>query len=486
MTKTKIVCTLGPASMDKTTIKRLVKEGMDVARLNFSHTSCRKGLEIIGLLKEIRDEMNIPLAILLDTKGPEVRIYGYDAIIPLKKNDIIIIESRLSEDIEEYKSSGEKHFFTNLPSLAALTQIGKKVLLMDGFIQCEIIEKNKKKQSIRAKVLNPGKLRPKAHLTLPKVDYPLPFISNKDKQDIIFAVENELEYLALSFVKNAEEIFQVKNMILDTNPDSQIKIISKIENKKSVDNMDEIIAHSDGIMVARGDLGVEMDIEAVPIIQKILIKNCYLSGKPVITATQMLESMIENPIPTRAEASDVANACYDQTSAVMLSGETAIGRSPDLVVKTMSRILLKAEKSIDYEDFLSMRKNMTNSEDLTTIVTYNALSAAYQSNARAIVVVTRSGYSARMLSRLRPGLPLYAFTYEKNVYHQLALNWGIYPFLIHKEESFETLTRKVKLYCEENELAQKGDHIVFVAGLPMGVKGSTNMIRIETIGRTRT
>jgi len=485
LTKTKIVCTLGPASWNKDIIIRLVQEGMNVARLNFSHTSPGDARGIVAILKEIREEMQLPLAILLDTKGPEVRVYGHSDQRELLEGEQITIRSFTGPDIATAIAERPDLFLTNLPRLAELAHPGQRILLMDGFIEGEVTTLRTEQQEIDVRIKNPGRLRPKAHLTLPRTDYPLPFMSDKDREDIRFAIQNGLDYLALSFVKDARDILQVKNLIHETDPESDIKIIAKVENKRAVDHMDEIIQHSDGIMVARGDLGVELDIEEVPIIQKQLIRRCYLSGKPVITATQMLESMVENPLPTRAEASDVANACYDQTSAVMLSGETAIGRYPTQVVRTMRRIIAKAEGSIDYERLLFSRPPMEKSSDLTTIVTYNALTAAYQASAKAIAVVTRSGYSARMLSRLRPGLPMYAFTYEPQVYHQLALNWGIQPFCLDRAEVFEELTQRVKAYCEENGLARHGDLIVFVAGLPLGKKGTTNMIRIETIGKTR-
>lgn len=483
--KTKIVCTLGPASSDKETIIKLINNGMNVARINFSHSSPEKSKGLIKLLKEIREELEVPLSIMLDTKGPEVRLYGYENPIPIKKDYIITIKSYLKNDIETIKSEEKNVVFTNLPDIGKLVNIGKKVLLMDGFIEGTIIEKNEQENFIKVKIFNNGDLRKRAHLTLPHIDYPLPFLSEKDKRDIKFAVENDLEYIALSFVKSADDLYQVRELIIDTKKDSKIKLISKIENKKAIDNMDDIIEHSDGIMVARGDLGVELDLEEVPIIQKKLISKCYLSGKPVITATQMLESMIENPIPTRAETSDVANAVFDKTSAVMLSGETAIGKYPDLVVNTMSRIIKKVEESLNYIDFLYRRRSLKEKKEITSIISFNALSTAYQSDAKAIAVFTKSGYTARMISRLRPGLPLYVFTYDKFVYNQLALNWGIIPFLIEKENNFEKLIQNIKDFFEKKNLLNKGELVVFVAGLPLGKTGTTNMIRLETIGKAR-
>ncbi len=481
MRKTKIVCTLS-STMEMEKLEELVSAGMDVARLNFSHMNEKDGTKIVKMLKDIRKKNNTPLAIMLDTKGPEVRIYGHSETIHVKEGDELTIESYTKPDLFEQKIDDEKMFFTNLPNIGKITKIDSKVLLMDGFIEGRIIEKTE--DSIKISLKNGGELRSKAHLSIPNLDYPLPFISEKDKNDIRFAVKNKLEYIALSFVRTKKDIFEVKNIIMDTDIHSNLRIISKIEHKKAIDNLKEIIHYSDGIMVARGDLGVELDIEDVPIVQKKIIKECYLAGKPVITATQMLESMISNRVPTRAEASDVANACYDLTSAVMLSGETAIGKYPSLVIKTMNNILLKVERNFDYENSFHIRRVSKANFDMTSIICFNAISTAYQTKASAILVFTKSGYTARMISKLRAGLKIHAFTTELTSYHQLAMNWGIQPHLLEEQNDFETLLKYSLDKCMEEKILAAGDIVVIVAGLPLGKSGTTNSIRVEMLGKT--
>jgi pyruvate kinase len=479
--KTKIICTISPA-LNKTIIGSLMDKGMDVARLNFSHATPEDGLRMVNELKDIRNEKQVPLSIMLDTKGPEVRIYGKKEPVSLKQNDVIRVFSYEQRDIAEQITTEHDKFLTNLPTIGNLTTIGGKVLLMDGFIEASIVDKDQ--DWIAIKIMNKGKLRPKAHLSIPNLNYPLPFITEKDEDDIKFAVKHHLDYIALSFVREKKDIMDVRNIIMDTDNNSKIKIISKIENKQAIENFDEIMRLSDGIMVARGDLGVELPLEEVPIMQKQIIGKCYRTGKPVITATQMLESMIDNRVPTRAEASDVANACYDLTSLVMLSGETAIGKYPELVVDTMANIIRRVERSYPYQQTFYNRGKIKVSNDLTTIISYNAISAAYQSDAQALIVFTKSGHSARMLSKQRSGLPIYAFTLDEQVYHQLAMNWGVYPTLIKEEKDFEQLIHNSLEICENNGWLKKGDITVVVAGLPLGKRGTTNMIRIETVGKS--
>jgi pyruvate kinase len=468
--------------MNNEKLTELVTSGMDVARLNFSHMNEKDGTKIVNMLKNIRKKINTPLAIMLDTKGPEVRIYGHSEQITVKEGDELIIESYTKKDLFEQHLDEKNRFLTNLPKIGKITKIGSKVLLMDGFIEGMIIVKTD--NSITISLKNGGELRPKAHLSIPNLDYPLPFISEKDKKDIRFAVINKLEYIALSFVRTKKDIFEVKNIIMDADIQSNIKIISKIEHKKAIDNLGEIIHFSDGIMVARGDLGVELDIEDVPIVQKKIIKECYLAGKPVITATQMLESMITNRVPTRAEASDVANACYDLTSAVMLSGETAIGKYPSLVIKTMNNILLKVENTFDYENSFHIRRLSKENFDMTGIISFNAVSTAYQTKASAILVFTKSGYTARMISKLRPGLKIHAFTTEITTFNQLAMNWGITPHLLEEQNDFETLLKCSLDKCLDEKILSAGDIVVIVAGLPLGKSGTTNTIRVEMLGKT--
>ena len=476
--KTKIVCTLN-SNQDIELFDQLIEAGMDVARLNFSHMSIEDGKIITRKLREVREKRkNRALALMMDTKGPEVRLYGYLSNLIVVKGEIIKIQSYLGDDIKERDLQDAHTLLTNLPNLGAKVKIKQKMLLMDGYIEGIVVEKEH--DSVVIEIQNGGELRPKAHLTIPNINYDLPFLSEKDANDIKFAIEEKFEYIALSFVSKKQDIYDVRKLISQVDPKSKIKLISKIENKEAVLNMQDIINASDGVMVARGDMGVELDIEDVPIIQKQIIKNCYLSGKPVITATQMLESMIDKPVPTRAEASDVANACYDLTSAVMLSGETAIGKYPRLVVETMNRIIGKVEGSYKYDTFFSslIKERL----DRTSIIAYNAISTAYQLNAKALMVFTLSGYSARMLSKLRPGIPIYAFTPIESVYNQLALNWGINPYLLeHEGDDFEEMVNLALKLARREELVEQGDSVVIVAGLPVGKHGTTNMIRLETV-----
>lgn len=508
--RTKIVCTIGPSSSSEEMLEKLILAGMNVARFNFSHANYEEAKKIANTLKKLREKHKIPLALMLDTKGPEIRIYGYKETIEIKKGDKFLIQSIDGQFIENEKGkkfldenniNESKIFYTNLPQIENLVKIGDKILLMDGYFTTEVVgildikinDKTKNEsisnylsnKMIEVEFKNSGKLRPKAHLSIPNVDYPIEFLSEKDKEDIKFAVQNDFEYIALSFVRSSDDLLKVKKIIQDINENANIDLISKIEHRKAIENIDDIIIHSDGIMVARGDLGVELPIEEVPVFQKKIIEKCYLSGKPVITATQMLESMIENPLPTRAEVSDVSNAAYDMTSAVMLSGETAIGKYPELVVQTMKKILIKTESSIDYKKFL-FSKNYTESlVDITNIISYNAVVTAYQCNAKAILCITKTGYAGRMISKLRPGIPIIVFTYDKKVYNKLALNWGLIPVLYNKEESFEKLIEEIKNICITNGYVSKGDLVVIIAGMPLGKQGTTNMIRIESIGKSR-
>ncbi len=484
MKKTKIICTIGPSSSDRETIEKLIESGMNAVRLNFSHTDGNKVLNILNLIKQIREENKIPLAIILDTKGPEVRMYGYNEKIELKTGQLITIKSYIKEDINLLLSYDNSFFYTNLPDIGNLVKIDSRILLKDGFIEAsvsEIIDD----QTIKVIIKNGGIINPKVHLTIPNVIYPLKFLSEKDKKDIFFAIENDFEYIALSFVSSKEDILEIRQLISEIEKklqkESKTKLIAKVENKKAIENVEEIIKYSDGIMVARGDLGVELDIEYVPIIQKRIIKLCYKDGKPVIVATQMLESMIENPIPTRAEASDVANACYDLSSAVMLSGETAVGKNPIRVVETMSKIINQVENSLDYSDILSQLTRMPKDIDVTTSIATRSVTIAYDINAKVISVITQTGYSARMISKVRPKLPILAYTFDIDIYNQLSLNWGIIPRLIDNFENLEEIVQFIQEDIKKLGFACTNDYFILVSGLPLGKEGSTNSIRVEKI-----
>jgi pyruvate kinase len=421
---------------------------------------------------------------MADIKGPAVRMYGDAQKLPLAAGDHLVIESRSQEEIETLVSTDSNLVYTNLPEIDTLCAIGQRVLLMDGNIAAEVTEKAQDRITVR--IGNAAELRPKAHLTIPNVDYPIPFLSDKDIRDITFAVENDVEFIALSFVRSATDIEEVRRLVQRVKSRSgrhtTPKLIAKIESARGLAASNEIVVSADGIMVARGDMGVEIAIQAVPIAQKKLIRAGSLAAKPVITATQMLESMIEAPMPTRAEASDVANACFDSTSAVMLSGETAIGRFPVKVVETMCDIITTVEAEFDYEGFHEHTPEHARSNELAAVVSYNALSIAYEINAAGIIVITESGRAAQLLSRLRPRMPIFAFTQNKTVYNQMAMNWGVSSFML--EDSVENTDALVNVSlerCQRASALKKGDSVVIVAGLPLMRKGATNMIRVETV-----
>jgi pyruvate kinase len=482
--RTKIVATLGPASDTPEILEALLLGGVNVFRLNFSHSDPEAAKATVEMIRAVREKMGLPVAIMADIKGPAVRMYGYSKALHMEAGSLLTIESRLPEGIETLVSTAPLTVFTNLPDIDALCAIGQKILLMDGYFAGEVVSKSP--GSIAVRIGNPGDLRPKAHLTIPNVDYPIPFLSEKDIRDITFAVESEVEFIALSFVRNATDIEEVRRLIGRTKTSSgrkpMVKLIGKIESAKGLAAADEIVAVADGIMVARGDMGVEIAIEMVPIAQKRLIRTGFLAAKPVITATQMLESMIESPMPTRAEASDVANACFDSTSAVMLSGETAIGRYPVKVVETMSSIIRAVEAEFDYDEFHKRMPVFARSGELPAVMSYNALSVAYEIGAAGIIVLTETGHAAQLISRLRPRMPIFAFTKQVAVYYQLAMNWGVYPFMLAgPEESMDALVAETLDSCKYAGMLKKGDLAVFVAGLPLSRKGTTNMIRVETV-----
>jgi len=482
--RTKIVATVGPASRDPAILRSLLNAGVSVFRLNFSHSSAEDAREAIARIREARAELDLPVAIMADIKGPAIRVYGYDQAIPLEPGELLEIESRPPEGIEALVAPKPRRVFTNLPDIDALCAEGQRILLMDGLLAGEVVGRERGVVTVR--LGNGGALRPKAHLTLPNVDYPIPFLSDKDVRDITQAVDAEVEYLALSFVREATDVEEVRRLVGRCKTASgrppATRIIAKIENAMGLRNAEAIVQASDGIMVARGDLGVEVAIERVPIAQKQLIRMGYLDAKPVITATQMLESMIESPMPTRAEASDVANAVFDSTSAVMLSGETAIGRYPVRVVETMVAIVQAVEANLDLDSHPQALPPEVQKGDLPTILSCNAVAVARHCNAAAIVVLTETGHTARLLSRLRPPMPVFAFMKDDRVYHQLSLNWGVYPFLLEgPEEGLDAMVVQTLRTCKAKGALRAGDRVVFLAGLPLSRRGTTNVIRVETV-----
>lgn len=472
MRMTKIVCTLGPAVDDDNLLEQLILGGMDVARLNFSHGTHDEQKARVDRVKKIRGKLDIPVSLLLDTKGPEIRLGKFEKgeVILKENNEFILVNENILGT--EYRSTiSHKQLYKDV-------KIGTKILINDGLVAIEVQKLVDK--DIHCKILNGGAVSNNKGVNIPETDTHLPAITEQDIKDIKFAIENEFDFIACSFVRKASNVIEVRE-ILKKYGGQDLMIISKIENREGVDNFDEILLVSDGIMVARGDLGVEIPPEEVPIVQKMIIKKCYQSGKPVITATQMLDSMIKNPRPTRAEASDVANAVYDGTSAIMLSGETAIGIYPIESVKTMVKIAQMAEKSIDYGSTLAALQFKL-VENVTNAISYATCSIARQLKAAAIISSTQSGQTARMISRFRAYCPIIATTSNPRVQRQLCISWGVVPLLVKEalnvEEMFDIGVKKALAI----NLVRQGDTIVITAGGPVGIVGTTNLLKVQTVG----
>lgn len=472
MRKTKIVCTLGPATDNEDVLRKMILSGMNVVRLNFSHGDYGYHLRIINMVKKLRTELNLPIALLLDTKGPEVRIGEFE------NGRSELVEGQeftlTTEDVP-----GNKDIVSiNYKNLVNDVKTGAKILLDDGLIELQVV--NVTSKDIRCKVINGGLLTSKKSINVPGTKLSMPFLSEKDEKDILFAIEQDFDYIAASFTTCAADVLDIKR-VLEKNRGKDIHIIAKIENSEGVSNIDEILLVSDGIMVARGDLGVEIAFEELPRIQKMLIKKAYSAGKKVITATQMLESMIKNPRPTRAETSDVANAIYDGTSAIMLSGETAIGKYPVDAVATMARIAEYTESNINY-DKRSLLREVDTSTDVTNAISHATCTTAHDLGAAAIITVTKTGGTARMISKFRPLWPIIGCTTDEKVYRQLALSWGVTPVLFEDRSTTDELFEHAVERSLEMGLVNHGDLVVITAGVPLGVPGTTNILKVHIVG----
>ena len=479
--KTKIICTLGPAVDNEDTMRALIQEGMNVARFNFSHGPHDEQMGRLKMLRKLRTELGKPVAALLDTKGPEIRLGEFEngkvsltsgQIFTLTTDDIMGPDDRVSVT---YKN------------LAADVKPGNHILIDDGLVGLEVLEINpvekptvKDAKDIVCRVLNDGVISNKKGVNVPNVNLTMPYISEKDYSDICFAVENDYDFIAASFVRTASDVLEIRKILAEKGGED-IRIISKIENMQGVENIDEIIRVSDGIMVARGDMGVEIPLEDVPVIQKMIIKKVCEAGKIVITATQMLDSMMKHPRPTRAEATDVANAIYDGTSAIMLSGETAAGQYPVEAVKTMVRIATRTERDINYDQRFRQRKVMAN-PDVTSAISHATCTMAGDLSAAAIITVTKSGGTARMISKYRPSCRIIGECLTEKVCRQLNLEWGVEPVLIGEEKSAELLFDKAVDVAEEKGFVSKGDIVVLTGGVPLGVSGTTNLIKVQVAG----
>ena len=469
--KTKIVCTMGPNLFEKHLIAPLMKAGMNVARFNFSHGTYETHQHYYDEVCRIRDELGLPVATMLDTKGPEIRVRSF------KNGRVTLQNGQLFTLTTDEVVGDEERVSITYKELPQDIAVGSSILIDDGLIgmQVERIDG----ADIVCRVLNGGVVSNNKGVNIPNAHLSMPFISEKDHQDILFAIKNGYDFIAASFTRCADDIMQIRHILQENNCHT-INIIAKIENMEGVENIDEILRVVDGVMVARGDLGVEVPLEDVPSLQKKLIQRCIAAGKPVITATQMLDSMIKNPRPTRAEATDVANAIYDGTSAIMLSGESAVGAYPVEAVETMVRIALRAEADMDYIRRFS--RDTSASTDVTNAISHATVTSAHDLNASAIITVTKSGSTARILSRYRPACVIVGCTTEKHVWRQLALSWGTVPLMIAEESNTDDLFEHAVDAAVQNGLVHDGELVVLTAGVPLGISGTTNLMKVHVVG----
>ena len=470
MKKTKIVCTLGPATDDDDVLRSMIEAGMDAARINFSHSVYEEHDRRIDQVKRIRDEMGVPVPIMLDTGGPEIRMRkfaGGQARIEDGQNFILTVD-----DIE----GDENRVSVSYAGILAEVKPGTRVMVDDG--NAELLVESVKAPDIICKVVHGALLKDRKAINLPDVDLAMPYISDKDRADIEFGVSRGVDFIAASFVRTANDVLDVRR-ILEQNGAHKVKIIAKIENRQGVNNIDEILRVSDGIMVARGDMGVEIPFEELPYIQKKLIKKTYSSVRMVITATQMLESMLENPRPTRAEITDIANAVYDGTSAVMLSGETAVGAYPALAVDTMSRIVRSTEANIDYARQFS---DASAEKKVTDAISHATCTTAHDLCAAAIITDTKTGNTARMISKFRPACPIIGCSTEEQTLRQLNLSWGVVPVMTEHSETTDDLFVNAVKSAVDTGVVKNGDLVIITAGVPVGVSGTTNMLKVAIVG----
>ena len=469
--KTKIICTLGPAVDSEEMIRTLIRAGMDAARFNFSHGSHEEHLQRLTLLKSVRDTMGRPVATILDTKGPEIRIRSFaEKSICLEAGDSFTLTTR--DEVGD-----RAHVSVTYEKLHEELQPGQEILIDDGLVALKVDAIQGR--DIRCTVENGGSLSANKSINIPGVHIHLPALTERDISDIQFGVANDFDFIAASFVRRAADVQAVRQVLHDCGGDG-IRIIAKIENQEGVDNIDEILTVSDGIMVARGDLGVEIPAARVPILQKQIIRKGLQAGKPVITATQMLDSMIRNPRPTRAEVSDVANAVFDGTSCVMLSGETAGGKYPVEALSAMASIVTEAEQSIDYwRQFRKQR--IVPAGNINDAITHTCCLTAMDLDAKAILAATYSGRTARMICRFRPACPVAALTMHEKVRRQLAISWGVIPFLTGEVNSTDRIFSLSAEVALKEGLVHNGDTVVITAGVPLGKSGSTNLIKAQII-----
>lgn len=471
--KTKIICTLGPATDDLEVLRRLMTNGMNCARINFSHGQHEDHLVRINAVKKMRDELNLPIALLLDTKGPEIRTGDFeDGKIQVEKGQTFTLTPK---DIlgDQTRTS------ITYKNLSKDVIIGTRIMVDDGLIEMEVTSIDD--GDVVCKIINGGVISNHKGINVPSVELGMEYMSQKDIDDIKFGIEQDFDFIAASFVRSGFDVLEIRR-ILEQNNCDDIQIISKIENRQGVDNIESILKVSDGIMIARGDMGVEISFDELPSIQKKLIKQCYSAGKKVITATQMLESITHNPRPTRAEISDVANAVYDGTSAVMLSGETAVGEHPVLALETMAQICRKTEEDIDYiKRFENMQHRKMTS--VSNAISHSSCTTAHDIGAAAIITVTQSGYTSRQVSSYRPECPIIGGTLNKKIWRQLNLSWGVTPILTeYKETSDELFEHAVNRAIEDTNIVVQGDAVVLTGSSSSGISGTTNILKVQLVG----
>ena len=472
MRRTKIVCTLGPASRDAGTMRAMLNAGMNVARFNFSHDSHENHAKVIALFRQVRDDLGLSAAVMLDTKGPEIRVGLFEndraelvggAQFVLTTRDVIGDSTQAS---------------ISYPELPRQVEPGTRLLLDDGMIALQVVQVQG--TEIICQVVNGGVLKNRKSINIPGSKLDMPFLSDVDKDDLLFGIEQKVDFVAASFVRRPEDVVQLRKF-LNFHGGHSVRIISKIESLESIENFDEILELSDGIMVARGDMGVEVSYEKLPGLQKRFIKACYGSGKMAITATQMLESMINKPDPTRAEITDVANAVFDGTSAVMLSGESAMGQYPVRAVEVMAKIALQAEKDAFALDAFKDIGHPS-STSTTNAICHAACNTALDIRASAIIAVTTSGQTARRMSKFRPQTPIVAATPNETTFHQLSLSWGVYPVKAMVQNSTDSLFTHAIDCAKQIDLVEDGDMVVISGGMPLNTRGTTNTIKVQTVG----
>ena len=474
MKKTKIICTIGPACQDRETLKDMMLSGMNAARMNFSHGDHAEQKGKMDLVKELREELGLPISIILDTKGPEIRTGQFaEKVVYLNEGQQFILTMEDVLGTNEICAVSYKGLIDDVKP-------GDRILLDDGLIGLTV--KELKDKNIICIVDNSGEIKNNKSINVPGVTVKLPAITDKDKQDILFGIQEKVDFIAASFVRKASDVAEMR-AFLKENGGQHIKIISKIENKEGVDNIHDIIAASDAVMVARGDLGVEIPAEQVPIIQKKIIKLCNFLGKPVITATQMMDSMIRNPRPTRAEVADVANAVFDGTDVIMLSGETASGKYPVEAVRSMVDIAKAAEATLNFDNILKERYR-AKEDCLTDAIGYSSVASANGLQATAILTPTAVGSTAQVVSKFRPKAPIIALASTEQVARHLSLVWGVIPLVSSpvktgKDEFYEAIDASL-----EKGFIKEGDLVVITAGVPVGVAGMTNMMRLHIVGST--